>query len=84
MARHRWATGERVSSPDRLDRVLNLNRAQTVAEAEPVPGAGQNPVEVRAATGGGRDRAAPDGTGRFRQPGAEEPATPSEDRRRPH
>lgn len=84
MARHRWATGERVSSPDRLDRVLNLNRAQTVAETEPVPGAGQNPVEVRAATDGGRDHAAPDGTGRFRQPGAEEPATPSEDRRRPH
>lgn len=27
MARHRWATGERTSSPDRLDRVLNLNRA---------------------------------------------------------
>lgn len=28
MARHRWATGERTSSPDRLDRVLNLHSVE--------------------------------------------------------
>lgn len=38
MARHRWATGESTPGPDRLDRVLNLNRAERDTEAEPDTG----------------------------------------------
>lgn len=43
MARHRWATGEHSPGSDRLDRVLNLNRA------------GSRPAELEAVHGDGFD-----------------------------
>lgn len=53
MARHRWATGERTSTPDRLERVLQLSRAPD-SDAEPDWGEDNN-GEDRAYDGGSFD-----------------------------
>ncbi|MBM7783186.1 ComEA family DNA-binding protein [Arthrobacter tumbae] len=81
MARHRWATGERVSSPDRLDRVLNLNRAEPVPEAERNSAAEQVPEPSWSRTGEGWGSTSPDGAGSSLQPGDVEADTPHEDSR---
>lgn len=51
MARHRWATGERTSTPDRLERVLQLSNAPH-SGAEPAWGEVDNGDEDRANDGG--------------------------------
>lgn len=69
MARHRWATGERTPGPDRLDRVLKLQRAKPHTD------------QVWAEADGEGDYSATDGTGGLPDSGADGGGLPRVERR---